>query len=170
MGERGAACLLCPNLSVTALGLVRHIQTAHVTDTVDDINKAFGGVKTFRQCPYCPERFLVAGNKSHINSKYKMHGQGPIGHPAVERHTATPSPTLPARRENQQPGGKASGGALKAGFDARGAHTAPPAVDRANRAAPQPKTAMQAKTTTNSSTQGSKQWSDGSKISGNKPS
>ncbi|WP_445172917.1 hypothetical protein, partial [Microcoleus sp.] len=56
MGERGAACLLCPNLSVTAVGLVRHIQTAHVTDTVDDINKAFRGVKTFRQCPYCPER------------------------------------------------------------------------------------------------------------------
>ena len=72
MDERGAACLLCPNLSVTAVGLVRHIQTAHVTDTVDDINKAFGGVKTFRQCPYCPERFLVAESNriSTVNIKY----------------------------------------------------------------------------------------------------
>ena len=157
---------MCPNLSITALGLVRHIQTAHATDSVEDINKAFGGVRTFGQCPHCPEKFLIAGIKAHINSKHKTQGRGTLGHSAVEKLTTTQPPTLQARWESQQPGGKANQGTSTRGPVIRRVQALTHTPAQPGSAPPQPEAGLLAKEVTNSSSQRFKQWSDGSRYTG----
>ena len=166
MGDRGLACLMCPNLSITALGLVRHIQTAHATDSVEVINKAFGGVRTFGQCPHCPEKFLIAGIKAHINSKHNTQGRGTLGHSAVKKLTTTQPPTLQARWESQQPGGKANQGPSTRGPVIRRVQALTHTPAQPGSAPPQPEAGLLAKEVTNSSSQRFKQWSDGSRYTG----
>ena len=87
------------------MGLVRHVATAHFCLTLEVINHAFAGSKVFVKCPYCPERFLAAGVRGHINSKHKDLGslRGSIGHPAVIRKLTAPTPPKTLARQESQP-------------------------------------------------------------------
>ena len=105
MSEREYACVMCPHLPVTGVGLVRHVATAHFKSSVEDINTAFAGVKVFAKCPHCPERFLATGIMGHITRKHKDIGvpRGTPVHSAVIRSLTTPTPpTTQARQECQQ--------------------------------------------------------------------
>jgi hypothetical protein len=157
---------MCPHLSVTPVGLVRHISTVHAGDPVEAINKAFGGVKTFGQCPHCPEKFLTAGVKAHINSKHRTHGQGPIGQPAVAEHSANQPPTLQARWESHQPGGKANGGTTARGSEIRQIHAVSHTAAQLGSVLVKVKTREPPRELTNSSSQRFKQWSDGARYTG----
>ena len=82
-----AAYELCPSLSVTTAGLVRHVGMMHRAESVEAINTAFGGAKVFAKCPHCPIRFLASGTRTHISAK----------HPGVALHLFQRVPARPAK-------------------------------------------------------------------------
>jgi Reverse transcriptase (RNA-dependent DNA polymerase) len=74
--RRDCSCVLCPNLSITQPGLVRHIGAAHKSLSLSTLNVAFRGMKKiFAECGHCGERFLESGLRGHITAMHK--GEAP---------------------------------------------------------------------------------------------
>jgi Reverse transcriptase (RNA-dependent DNA polymerase) len=95
-----SACLLCPHLSVTSAGLVRHIGVTHKTTPVEALNLAFIGKRKFAECGHCQERFLATGLRQHIHSRHQGNeavAGGNVREPGgrLKKQGPQPPPPLP---------------------------------------------------------------------------